>query len=76
MPASGGAWEAAALQLHGQRLLSLSYPRPSATGDPGTGPVAAHALLTLLVPLDSVQLALRDDPLALKICAAGGGAAY
>lgn len=60
------AWEEAALAMHEARIVTVSYPRALAR-TPGGGPLAVYPIVSLVVGMDAVQVALRNDPLMLKI---------
>jgi Cdc6-like AAA superfamily ATPase len=72
-PPCGGAWLEAAHALHAQRLVTLAYERPGPTGltRGGGGPVFQWPYAALVVPRDTVQLALRNDALRQKMVAGG-----
>ena len=64
-PACCDAWEEAALAMHEARIVTVSYPR--ALARTAGGPLAIYPIVSLVVGMDSVQIALRNDPLMLKI---------
>jgi Cdc6-like AAA superfamily ATPase len=59
--ASNAEWEDAALALHEARVVSVSYPRATATGS-GWGPIAAIPTIVLVAGIDTIYHALRSDP--------------